>query len=108
MTFPVRPEETIASIFNPEPGPSLKGRTIMSSVATKPTNGIQRKTHDTWCVGADRIIEEQPDGRYNVCDWRGLDMDGLRRLAAVLQHVLADLEADPFAACNNIEPKPEF
>jgi hypothetical protein len=35
-------------------------------------------------------------------------MDALRRLHAVLGTVLADLDADPFAAHNSVTVEPEF
>jgi hypothetical protein len=53
--------------------------------------GIEQRTTKFWAVGADKIIEELPDGRFTVVDCFRLDMQGLLRLHSVLDHVLMDL-----------------
>jgi hypothetical protein len=69
---------------------------------THSTNGVERRTTEFWCVGGHKIIEECLNGRYSILDWQMLDMDGLRRVHAVLGHVLADLTAA------EAEERPEF
>src|SRR5436305_7305388 len=58
--------------------------------ASKAT-GVERRTTQFWAVGDDKIIEERPDGRYFITDCDYLDMAGLRRVHAVLGHVLNEL-----------------
>ena len=56
--------------------------------------GIQVGSRKTWSVmnakGGDRIVEETPDGKFNIIDCLFLDFQGLRRLHAVLGYMLAD------------------
>jgi hypothetical protein len=74
----------------------------MPSVVNRFTNGVERRTTEFWCVGGDKIIEECLNGRYSIVDWHMLDLDGLRRVHAVLGHVLTDLTAA------QVEEQPEF
>ena len=77
---------------------------VMPSVEYRPMNGVERRTTEFWCVGDAKIVEECPNGRYCIVDWFMLDMDGLRRVHAVLGHVLSYLAtADPL-----VDDQPEF
>lgn len=66
----------------------------------KPSGGITSRQAKFWCVGDVEIVEERHGGRYEVKDWLNLNLDRLRRLHAVLGHILqdttAELDHDPF------------
>jgi hypothetical protein len=55
-------------------------------------------------VGKDKVVEERDEGRYTITDCAMLDLQGLRRVHAVLGCVLSDLADTPV----NDEFQPPF
>jgi hypothetical protein len=56
--------------------------------------GIEARTTKFWCVGDAKIVEEAGNGHYSITDRYWLNLDGLRRLHAVLGYILQDATAD--------------
>lgn len=54
---------------------------------------VDRSLRVEWRVDKRTVIEELQDGLYTIADWHRLDLDGLARVAAVIEAVLMDARA---------------